>query len=628
MCLVEPSPTISNSAVTHKSGLYNTSVGAAFPRRPAGSREWKRLAVTENLPRRNSEPNINYSELIERSQCHISMEATPSRPKRRSRSGCTECRQRHRKCDERKPTCSGCLRSGRQCVYTLRLTWGGRPFSKSRFGECLRNDPGLVQVPFNPTSGDKGAFVYGSGKPSKPASVPQQLSSDSSYTGDTINFDRTEAECSLSAAVFPLRPQRVNQAPNSVIPRNPYELQWIPPAYRFLLDHFMSCTTLSLSCHPMIQRTYCSVLIPMALQTSHLFVALLSLAATHRICLGMDQSITQLDWLKFTSLRQLQAALAQPRKELNHAVIATTLTLCTADIVSDGRSPGSWRSHLHGTAAIIAEHLQNARNSGSSLSEATLLLWRWYLSIETITLLSGNLVISPGSRTVLQLRRLIGNDEIDDLTGFSTALIPIFGDINLLAVESGLSGEQQCPTGTDDISSIPNDIIRERCFRMIENISSMLASHEPRFRPTIDASLSSLHRIDFAAVDETYHHVALLHLYRRVLNLPSSSTLVQKSVQQIIHRVSAIHFLHEPCPGVAVLQPLFAAGCEACDAADRDDVRTLLSRIESQYGMGNVRSARAFLEDLWIMRDESGDFEGRMRWDKVMVEKGLDILPY
>lgn len=432
------------------------------------------------------------------------------------------------------------------------------------------------------------------------------------------------------------------------IPRNPDELHWVPHGYRFLLDHFISCTTLALSCHPMIQTTYCSVLIPMALQTSHLFVALMTLAATHRECLGYDQSTTQLDWLRFTSLRQLQAALAQPSTELNVAVIATTLTLCTADIVSDGHSPGSWRSHLRGTAAIIAEHLHNARESGYAVSEATLLLWRWYLSIETITLLSGNLVISPGSRTALQLRRLIGNDAIDDLFGFSTALIPIFGDINLLAVESGMNGEQEFSANIDDIADVPNDMIRERCFRIIENIRSMLASREPRFRPTIDASLSSLHRIDFDALDETYHHVALLNLYRRVLNLPSSNSLVQKSAQQIIHRVSSIHILDEPCPGVAVVQPLFAAGCEACTVADREYVRTLLSTVEVRYGMGNVKKVKGFLEDLWAIRDATGDVEGKLRWDKVMgmshglfvflddlltgcvyiVEKGLDILPY
>ncbi|KAI1980329.1 hypothetical protein LOZ51_005686 [Ophidiomyces ophidiicola] len=502
------------------------------------------------------------------------MPAAP--PPQRSRGGCAQCRQSHRKCDEQRPACSRCVRAGRACDYALRLSWGGRPFGRSRFGDCLRRDPALVRLPL----GSPPAFVYSS---AGPPPVPQ--------------------------------------AP-------PAPFGGLPAPHRFLLHHFISCTTLALSCHPAIQRAYCAVLVPLAARTPHLLVALLSLAATHRASLGLSQSIAQLDALKAASLRCLQTALAHPASHQADAVIASILTLCTADIVSDGRSPGSWRSHLHGAAAVISHRLHTARGAGHPLAESTLLLWRWYLSIETITLLSGNVTISPGSRTALQLRRLIGHDAIDDLAGFSTALIPIFGDINLLAVESGLENSRQPAAHTDDTPGLPNGLIRERCLRMIENITSMLGSHEPRFRPNIDASLSSRHRVDFAAVDETYHHVALLHLYRRILNLPLSHHLVQASVHQIILRVSAIHFAKGPCPGVAVLQPLFAAGCEACNHVDRESVRALLSRLESQYGMGNVKKAKEFLEDLWAMRDDSEDVEGRVRWDTVMVEKGLDILPY
>lgn len=81
----------------------------------------------------------------------------PDAQKRRSRSGCTECRQRHRKCDEKKPACTGCERAGKQCTYTMRLSWGGRPFSKSRFGECMKSDPSLVQLPVVSSSGKSSA---------------------------------------------------------------------------------------------------------------------------------------------------------------------------------------------------------------------------------------------------------------------------------------------------------------------------------------------------------------------------------------------------------------------------------------------------------------------------------------
>ena len=88
-----------------------------------------------------------------------------------------------------------------------------------------------------------------------------------------------------------------------------------------------------------------------------------------------------------------------------------------------------------------------------------------------------------------------------------------------------------------------------------------------------------------------------------------------------------MHFVPGPCPGVAVVQPVFTAGCEACEPGEREGIRVLMDRIEKRYG-SNVGNVRRFLEGLWKIRDERGDTEGRMRWDEVMVEMGLDILVY
>jgi hypothetical protein len=38
---------------------------------------------------------------------------------RRSKQGCLTCKTRHVRCDERKPLCTYCLQSGRECVYPV-----------------------------------------------------------------------------------------------------------------------------------------------------------------------------------------------------------------------------------------------------------------------------------------------------------------------------------------------------------------------------------------------------------------------------------------------------------------------------------------------------------------------------
>ncbi|PGH00859.1 hypothetical protein AJ80_09111 [Polytolypa hystricis UAMH7299] len=642
--------------------------------------------------------------------------ATPNNNKRRSRSGCTECRARHRKCDESKPTCTSCKRAGKPCSYTLRLSWGGRPFYKSRFGDCLRLDPGLGTVKVGEEEGDgeggmgegggeggnekgKGrgrgrvgdgkrpAFVYASGRKAglvhrptahtPPTAISPKHGNEVVSTSQSLVYAATGAspveygnEISTSqSSVQTLTsgsssraepPSSVSRAMTTAGPsliRNPSPLSWLKPAYTSLLGHFTHYTSLSISCHHVAQHELCSALVPMALQTPHLLAALLSLAATHRVSLGQEQDQRELESLNSTSLKLLQNVLSRTTTQANttttqldDAVVATTLTLCMSDIVSHGQRPRSWRLHLQGAAALIAAHMENittttnttttTNNNNSNnnnppettLSSTTALLWRWYLSIETISLLCGNLAISPSSQTALQIqiqirRQIVGSDEIDDFAGFSTTLIPIFGGINVLAKEMGLQHQHQrqhAPSQTnnsnnDTSNNNDNTVLTERCHQLINHIHTLLhSSRETRFRPSVHDSLSHQHRSDFVALDITYHHVALLQLYRRVLNLPSSSAVVQSSVAQIIRQISSMHFVREPCPGVAVLQPIFTAGCEAWADEHRQGVRMLLNRMERYYGFGNVRSAKWFLEELWRVREVRGDWEGRFRWDVLM----------
>lgn len=50
----------------------------------------------------------------------------------RSRNGCHNCKRVKIKCDELKPICSNCIKVKAHCDYSLKLTWGGRPFKKKR----------------------------------------------------------------------------------------------------------------------------------------------------------------------------------------------------------------------------------------------------------------------------------------------------------------------------------------------------------------------------------------------------------------------------------------------------------------------------------------------------------------
>ncbi|KAJ4328492.1 hypothetical protein N0V84_001008 [Fusarium piperis] len=62
----------------------------------------------------------------------------------RSRRGCLTCRRRHRKCDEEKPACKVCQRTGRECEYGSDLKWVAVGYASSfatRHNKRMRENP-------------------------------------------------------------------------------------------------------------------------------------------------------------------------------------------------------------------------------------------------------------------------------------------------------------------------------------------------------------------------------------------------------------------------------------------------------------------------------------------------------
>ncbi|RCK64583.1 hypothetical protein Cantr_00047 [Candida viswanathii] len=76
---------------------------------------------------------------------------------RRSRNGCHNCKRLKIKCDEKKPACSYCIKTKAQCDYSIRLTWGGRPYKAKKKEPKLKSEsvPATTRgesIPLNHTS--------------------------------------------------------------------------------------------------------------------------------------------------------------------------------------------------------------------------------------------------------------------------------------------------------------------------------------------------------------------------------------------------------------------------------------------------------------------------------------------
>lgn len=108
---------------------------------PKGSTRRFGIATRNSSDRRSRIPRRISS--LHRVHTPTTHPSTPSALMSRSFTGCTRCKARRQKCDEQRPVCGRCQSAGVQCKYAMQLQWGGRAFSRSRFGACV--DTGNMQ---------------------------------------------------------------------------------------------------------------------------------------------------------------------------------------------------------------------------------------------------------------------------------------------------------------------------------------------------------------------------------------------------------------------------------------------------------------------------------------------------
>ncbi|CAI5758615.1 unnamed protein product [Candida verbasci] len=72
----------------------------------------------------------------------------PKKRLKRSRNGCHNCKRLKIKCDEKKPSCSYCIKSNTFCDYSIKLTWGGRPYKDTNKRQKINSIPNGSQIAF------------------------------------------------------------------------------------------------------------------------------------------------------------------------------------------------------------------------------------------------------------------------------------------------------------------------------------------------------------------------------------------------------------------------------------------------------------------------------------------------
>ncbi|GME24861.1 uncharacterized protein P174DRAFT_155500 [Neofusicoccum parvum] len=495
------------------------------------------------------------------------MNSTASGRPRRRRDGCSECKRKKARCDLKKPVCSRCTRYPKECKY----------------------EPNFIVI--STTS------IQPPGKPQAP--TPQHGTQHRSPQAALTHTD----PCS------PRLPQQLalNSSPALTTPSS-----------RLLIHHFGTQTAPVL--FPLAPPAFKQRLVATALSSSSsssssapLLHALLAAAASHRARLLRDASPATARAVLALSTRAvagLRAAVADPASLRRADTAMAAMALCTND-VCDGHLR-RWRVHLAGVRGLLDVFVRG----GGRADPLAGFLVRWFATLDTSAGVSGlrEGVVPDGRYWALGERGAQGY--VDGFCGYSLELMPVLARIGRLARlrQEMVLGDVE---GRDGALWLQEDAER-KMLEEAEEIEMKIRSLEHCIAPE---GTSENHEIGLAAEElqsthRAFVHAALLHLHRRVQLLPKHHPKVREEVSHILDAVGSIH--PSSTANILVLWPIFSAGCETDDLAERDAIQTRMHHMQTR-GMGNYTRAREVMLAYW----SSG---AALRWDVYLQRSGLDLV--
>ncbi|KAI4846935.1 hypothetical protein E4T44_04787, partial [Aureobasidium sp. EXF-8845] len=505
--------------------------------------------------------------------------STRAAPNKRSWSGCARCKKRRQKCDEQRPGCGRCNAANTECVYEVKLRWGGRAFNQSRFGACISDTKASTDKVKKLRSVDK-SFIYTvqpqppriTAPPAPTVEVPSPVEQPlEDVTLQDLPFDVEDALALISTP------------PTDALLLEDYEIDFFPlftpvdpftnlgTLDRSLLDHFINGTSHVISCHSKVQEDVCRVIVPAALQSPTLFYATAALSAIHhksRLGFGSDviRQDPMISRLLSNSLFGLQSDLLEKNVDKSSVLLSTIRTLFLCEVHAGGDRPGTWRAHFEGAKALMLDIESWAGYSSKQRDSTRHFLRRWYNMTESFVALTTD-GLASGQLARFESRTFHGDGEqkvyLDEYTGFTTDLTPIFREVGAAAWERR-NNIQPTILQEGDLDEEAASLATCIWARLDEQ-----KTRPPRFRPGVEEQLSPRQKADFLSCNQIWHHMALIYIYRRISSHAATSPPVQSSVKTILGCIESLTATAGLTPLVVMTTPLFAAGCEA-QGEDRD----------------------------------------------------------
>lgn len=348
----------------------------------------------------------------------------------RTKTGCLTCRQRKKKCDERKPTCRNCEHKNVPCGgYKLPMKWkafvsGERPTQISRHTQPSRKEPPLAPHEELLHAHQPGSHVRGHREPiysdmnhddfPNPA---DSRSNNNSYDSCEISHDELNHLPSISDVVPTTCIRRSNRLVSPLNIRLPALVTGIESALdRRLLHHFTYVVSSILVVVPDVANNpFNRLVLPMALNDREhwgLLDLIMSFSASHlgrmlRISANNEyteeiRDVEKAKWARYGyAINQHSKNLASLMDSFSHIqercpvdndtcvnyAITTTMLLCQW-CTCEGGDQSPWRLHLNACRELVRIKLKGIDESTCHLTDTSRLLLEWFYFHDTIATLT------------------------------------------------------------------------------------------------------------------------------------------------------------------------------------------------------------------------------------------------
>ncbi|KAB8255293.1 fungal-specific transcription factor domain-containing protein [Aspergillus pseudonomiae] len=521
-----------------------------------------------------------------------------------TRSGCLTCKKRRKRCDEAKPSCRSCVRLGLACEG-----YG------SMWAEPLKPSAEIFQQVVPPKR--RRISPSPSVSASSPAAPVEQLSPNSTVFSGYTTVPSTPSDYGAAEICTPRDEDNESYGNEDValdvahsenctviVPKQCGSLSHLSNLEMHYLQYHMEQGSRLLANLESDENPLRSLIIPYALSSPLLMKALCAVSAMHlanRSCGNLSAQTAAANYYVRT-MSGLRSALSKSAVEglPTDSILAVAL-LCKYEIVRG--SVKQWAVHLSALEKLVI-----SRGGFSTFDQDTAeFLWGLFVYAHNVASVTNRKQITnyiPGEEA-LSLRKL------DIYIGYTEGIIklcPRIADLPLVSHDPVALGLE--------IHAIDS------------SLRNWTHSSTPYLIPkgATDASLARLRMVAecFRDAAYIYLHSTLERMSQGIVarNLPSLwssfiSRTKQVALRRCLDRIQSFP-LDENCEYSALTFPLFIAGCESESPAARELVIQSLSKLESNFGIGNTKRAKELLNILW-----NGE---KMHWLDVLEQLKWDLI--